>query len=172
MRSSSSFFPAAVLAGACIGLSGAAETAHPHPHWRFSGNTDPAHWAALEHDYETCGNGRHQPPIDIPKGAVHEAHLGSIDFAYQPAPLHVIDNGHTIQVNYAPGSFIEVGEHHSYYHFDGSLTTPPCTEGVSWFVLRNPATLSAAQVASCVRRYPMNARPVQPLDGREIDTGG
>jgi carbonic anhydrase len=56
----------------------------------------------------------------------------------------------------------------SYYTFSGSLTTPPCTEGVMWFVLRTPAVLSAAQIARFAERYPMNARPVQALNGREV----
>lgn len=56
----------------------------------------------------------------------------------------------------------------AYYTFSGSLTTPPCTEGVTWYVLRKPATASAGQLAAFAKRYPHNARPTQPLDGREI----
>ena len=56
----------------------------------------------------------------------------------------------------------------SYITYQGSLTTPPCTEGVTWYVLRTPATASKEQIALFARRYPHNARPVQPLDGREI----
>ena len=55
-----------------------------------------------------------------------------------------------------------------YYTFDGSLTTPPCSEGVRWFVLKAPATFSAAEIAAFAKLYPMNARPVQPLHGREV----
>ena len=60
----------------------------------------------------------------------------------------------------------------SCFTLDGSLTTPPCTEGVRWFVLRNPGTLSKDQIAAFSKHYPMNARPVQPLNGREIRAGG
>ena len=55
-----------------------------------------------------------------------------------------------------------------YYTFKGSLTTPPCTEGVSWYVLKTPGQISADQIARFGRIYPMNARPVQPLNDRDI----
>jgi carbonic anhydrase len=55
-----------------------------------------------------------------------------------------------------------------YYEFEGSLTTPPCTEGVRWFVLRQPATLSKAQLEAFRTLYPKNARPTQPLHGRVV----
>jgi carbonic anhydrase len=54
----------------------------------------------------------------------------------------------------------------SYYRYSGSLTTPPCTEGVSWFVMAEPVALSAAQIAGFTRLYDHNYRPVQPLHGR------
>jgi len=60
----------------------------------------------------------------------------------------------------------------SYYTFEGSLTTPPCSEGVRWFVLRHPLSVSAGQIARFAQLYPMNARPLQPLNGREIGAGG
>lgn len=55
-----------------------------------------------------------------------------------------------------------------YYTFDGSLTTPPCTEGVRWFVLKHPVQASAAQVQQFAARYPLDARPVQPLNDRTV----
>jgi len=60
----------------------------------------------------------------------------------------------------------------SYYTFVGSLTTPPCTEGVTWLVLKTPTVVSADEVARFAQLYPMNARPEQPLNGREVETGG
>jgi len=57
---------------------------------------------------------------------------------------------------------------HGYYTFAGSLTTPPRTEGVTWYVLKTPVEVSAAQIAAFAKLYPMNARPVQPLNGRKI----
>lgn len=56
-----------------------------------------------------------------------------------------------------------------YYAFDGSLTTPPCTEGIRWVVLKRPITASPAQILN-IRKASggTNARPVQPLNGRTI----
>jgi len=56
----------------------------------------------------------------------------------------------------------------NYYNFDGSLTIPPCGEGVNWFVMKAPIEMSAAQIAVFAKHYPMNARPIQPTNGREI----
>jgi carbonic anhydrase len=58
-----------------------------------------------------------------------------------------------------------------YYTFTGSLTTPPCSEGVTWFVMKEPSPISAQQVARFGKLYPMNARPVQPLHGRTVAVG-
>jgi len=59
-------------------------------------------------------------------------------------------------------------EEQDYYHYIGSLTTPPCTEGVRWHVLKQPVEISAEQIATFKQLYPMNARPVQPLNGRVV----
>lgn len=56
-----------------------------------------------------------------------------------------------------------------YYKFAGSLTTPPCSEGVRWQVLKQPVELSKGQLAAFRKLYKMNARPVQPLNGRVIE---
>jgi carbonic anhydrase len=55
-----------------------------------------------------------------------------------------------------------------YWHFDGSLTTPPCSEGVKWFVLKQKVTISPEQLRKFTRLLPFNARPVQALNGRDI----
>jgi carbonic anhydrase len=55
-----------------------------------------------------------------------------------------------------------------YVAYKGSLTTPPCTEGVQWFVLGAPISLSHNQIAHLVGRYSFNARPVQSLNARRI----
>lgn len=55
-----------------------------------------------------------------------------------------------------------------YYRYDGSLTTPPCSEGVKWFVLREHVELSAEQVQTFRSIIKDNNRPVQPLNGREV----
>lgn len=249
----SSNFAAVAVTSAVLALStplfGAEEGAH---HWTYAGPTGPAKWGSLEKEFNTCTLGKNQSPIDIHDNAVKTADLPAIDFDYKTSPLKIIDNGHTIQVDYAPGSFISVGgkqyelvqfhfhkpseeklngksydmvahlvhkdkdghlaviavllskgrdnpfiktlwqnlpkekghemavdavkinvadllpENRAYYTFTGSLTTPPCSESVTWFILKNPAPVSADEVARFAKSYPMNARPVQPLNGREI----
>jgi carbonic anhydrase len=52
------------------------------------------------------------------------------------------------------------------YRYDGSLTTPPCTEGVKWIVLTMPIELDAAQIHAFTDVMHDNSRPVQPLNGR------
>ena len=56
----------------------------------------------------------------------------------------------------------------SYYTYMGSLTTPPCSEGVLWMVMKTPVAISAEQIAIFSRLYPMNARPIQSASGRLI----
>jgi carbonic anhydrase len=50
----------------------------------------------------------------------------------------------------------------------GSLTTPPCSEGVSWLLMKTPVSISQAQVDECEDLYFFNARYTQPLNGRAI----
>ncbi len=57
-----------------------------------------------------------------------------------------------------------------FYAYSGSLTTPPCTEGVQWIVLKEPIELSKDQIDRFMRAYGPIARPVQPLRDREIET--
>jgi carbonic anhydrase len=56
-----------------------------------------------------------------------------------------------------------------YFKYVGSLTTPPCSEGVRWQVLKRPVEVSKAQIAAFRKLYQMNARPVQPLNGRKVE---
>jgi carbonic anhydrase len=55
-----------------------------------------------------------------------------------------------------------------YFTYMGSLTTPPCSEGVKWIVMRQPVTLTKDQIDIFARMYPMNARPIQAVAGRRI----
>jgi len=55
-----------------------------------------------------------------------------------------------------------------YYSFDGSLTTPPCSESVNWMVLKRPVALGNEQIKAFRRLFNANARPVQPLNGRIV----
>jgi carbonic anhydrase len=227
----------------------ASETVH---HWSYSGATGPAHWASLEHDYAMCGKGKAQSPIAIETAHVRKQDLAPLVFDYKPAALHIINNGHSIQVNVPSGSILTIGEEryslvqfhfhhpseeqidgkrsamvahlvhrdeqghlavvavmlepgssnamistlwhnlpdtegqestpaevtinpaellppvHDYFAFQGSLTTPPCSEGVRWFVLKAPVTLSAEELATFAKIYPANARNIQPLHRRVV----
>ena len=55
-----------------------------------------------------------------------------------------------------------------YYRYNGSLTTPPCSEGVKWFVLTTPIEMSEAQIAAFKEIIHGNNRPVQPLNARKV----
>ena len=55
-----------------------------------------------------------------------------------------------------------------YFTYMGSLTTPPCSEGVLWLVMKEPVQASPAQMALFSRLYPLNARPIQASSGRVI----
>ena len=238
--------------GVVLALTGVhAATPTEHPHWSYGGHGGPAEWAAIDPEYATCKLGKHQSPIDI-HGA-KPADLPAIEFHYQPVPLAVVDNGHTIQVNYAPGSWIDVGgaryelvqfhfhkpseekidgkthamvahlvhksaegklavvavlfdgggdnamieaiwnhlpvekgkeavvadvsldasallpNDRGYYTFQGSLTTPPCSEDVTWLVLKSPRRIADGEIEQFGTLYPMNARPTQPTNGRPIE---
>jgi carbonic anhydrase len=73
---------------------------------------------------------------------------------------------------FTPAVALDVNEilpaRREYFTFMGSLTTPPCTEGVLWMVMKNPMPASPAQMALFSRLYPFNARPTQAGGGRII----
>ena len=83
-----------LFAYCCFGQEGHA--------WGYSGEHGPDHWTEVS---ATCGLGKTQSPIDIVDAKKEK--LPAIGFSYHAAPLNVINNGHTIQVNYAAGSSIE-----------------------------------------------------------------
>jgi carbonic anhydrase len=89
-----------------------------------------------------------------------------IDKVWTYMPL---DNGDRVRM---PQGMLNMSEllptDQRYYQFMGSLTTPPCTEGVLWMVLKQPVTISKSQYKLFTQLYPNNARPVQPVNGRPV----
>ena len=232
--------------------AGGAQEHASHEHtWDYGASRGPSHWGELKPEFAPCKIGHRQSPIDIHNP--QKADLPAIEFDYKPSPLNIVDNGHTIMINYSPGSFITVGgkryelkqfhfhrpseekingksyemtahlvhadekgnlavvailleegednalvhtlwkempkekdkvesekdvhidadgllppKDHSYYTFFGSLTTPPCSEDVTWFVLKHPVSVSAAEIEQFSKLYRNDARPTQPLDGRVV----
>jgi carbonic anhydrase len=57
---------------------------------------------------------------------------------------------------------------HDYFHYEGSLTTPPCDESVEWSLLRTPLEVAEEDIAAFAKIYPMNARPVQSDNRRFV----
>jgi carbonic anhydrase len=218
-------------------------------HWSYEGEGGPAAWGQMKPEFAACSAGKRQSPIDIREGI--KLALDPVTFDYKPSPFKVNDNGHTIQVNLAPGNSIEVlGQRfelvqfhfhrpseesidgrrfdmvahfvhknlegrlavvavllerggaqgqlqqvwnnlplekgdtvnargmldlerllpsdRGYFTYMGSLTTPPCSEGVLWMVMKQPVQASAEQLGVFARLYPMNARPIQSASGRLI----
>jgi carbonic anhydrase len=218
-------------------------------HWSYGGAGGPETWGSLKPEFAKCSSGTRQSPIDI-RGGV-QVDLDPVQFDYRPSAFRVVDNGHTVQVNLAPGNSIEVlgrrfellqfhfhrpseeridgrqfdmvahlvhqdvegrlavvavlldrGSAHPlvqsvwnnlplekgdevaakapldlnqllpqdrrYFTYMGSLTTPPCSEGGLWMVMKQPVPIAPAQIDVFSRLYPMNARPIQSASGRLI----
>ena len=98
------------IVGCALGLtaaSGAQEHASPEQTWEYGASRGPSHGGELKPEFAPCKNGHRQSPIDIHNPL--KANLSAIQFDYKPSPLNVVDNGHTIMINYSPGSFITVG---------------------------------------------------------------
>lgn len=240
------------LSATMIALAGFGATSHAagKGKWSYSGETGPKHWGSLHASFSACAEGKNQSPINLTR--VIKSELTPITFSYKPGGREVLNNGHTIQVNYAPGSSITVDgksfelkqfhfhapsentiEGHSYpleghfvhadakgnlavvavmysiesslaeldkawkhmpmkagekkalptpvnanallpkkrgyYRFNGSLTTPPCSEGVRWLVLDTYKEIGGAQVDAFKKvMHHHNNRPVQPINARTI----
>ncbi len=93
--------------------------------------------------------------------------------AANPAIQKILDNvptsgGETVRADVMLDMVELLPSQGNYYVYDGSLTMPPCTEGVKWHVLKQPIELSLDQLHAFQMLYPMNARSVQPLNGRIV----
>jgi carbonic anhydrase len=124
-------------------------------------------------------DGKHYP---MELHFVHAAHDGALavlgvmldEGATNPgiAPLwsqlSAAPNATTIGMptDFAEHIFPNVGT--GFYHYDGSLTTPPCSEGVKWYIRKTPTTLSNEQIAAFSEVYDHNNRPVQALNERTL----
>jgi carbonic anhydrase len=99
--------------------------------------------------------------VPISVGAENAVFQLILDNIPSTGPTH---NGNTgIHLN--PSLFLP--RHRSnFITYAGSLTTPPCSEGVNWYVILNPITLSSAQFAKLQGIYDNNRRDVQALNGR------
>ncbi len=220
--------------------------------WGYEGKGAPGNWGKLKPEFSLCSQGKFQSPVDILP--TFSADLPELEFDYRHSPLEILNNGHTVQVNFPEGNTLKVdgvvyhllqlhfhtpsenavsGRYYPmeihlvhktesgqlgvvgvmveegsgaaaekiwrhlplrktravtyedvrvsasellpgdlrYYRFMGSLTTPPCTEGVNWYVLHEPVSLSKAQIQKFKRAFPVNARPAQPLNSRMIVSG-
>src|SRR5512143_407807 len=74
--------------------------------WSYGGESGPQAWGRLQPEFSKCASGTRQSPIDIRDGI--RVDLEPVQFDYQPSAFRVLDNGHTVQVNVAPGNSIEV----------------------------------------------------------------
>ncbi len=95
-------------------------------------------------------NGRHNPFIQTL-------------WTYIPNQLNQ-EKFHNININ--PANTLPANQ--SYYYFDGSLTTPPCTQGVKWYVLKYPISVSVEQIRKFTSILGYNARPVQAINQRSV----
>lgn len=221
--------------------------------WSYDGADNPTQWSKISPDFQLCEIGKYQSPININNPTdTTSVNPANIEFNYKPTSLSVVNNGHTIQVNYQPSSTIKIqgkkyellqfhfhtpSEHtisgkasamelhlvhrnpkgeiavlgvmmekgksnpwieqiwrriptpgtqndfqnltinaanflpksKSYFSYTGSFTTPPCTENVSWNLLIKPIQISERQITTFQTLYQVNARPVQPVNGRIIE---
>jgi carbonic anhydrase len=72
----------------------------------------------------------------------------------------------TLEATISAADFLP--EAHTYFTYSGSLTTPPCSQGVRWLLLNEPVTISEAQFEAFAALFELNARPVQPINNRDL----
>ncbi|XP_010243267.1 PREDICTED: alpha carbonic anhydrase 7-like [Nelumbo nucifera] len=152
----------------------------------------PDHWGELHEEWAACKNGDMQSPIDLLNERVQLVPgLGRLKRSYKPSNAILKNRGHDIAflselkkgiwsiadsknevgVGVVDPRHIKIGSR-KYYRYMGSLTVPPCTQGVIWTINTKVRTVSKDQVKAlrdAVHDYAeQNARPLQPLNNREI----
>lgn len=101
----------------------------------------------------------------VEEGTPTPAASSLIDTLIRHFPPPLGPQGASVTIN--PAVLLPVNQ--DYFRYEGSLTTPPCTEAVTFFVMKTPIFLSADQIRQFARRYPLpNARDMQETHGREI----
>ena len=84
-------------------------------------------------------------------------------------PISTETKGHEFKAHEVPIDANQLlPEDKNYYTLEGSLTTPPCSEGVKWVVLKQPMSISVEQLAQYNKIFSDNARPLQPLNDRQV----
>jgi carbonic anhydrase len=150
-------------------------------HWSYEGVTGPEKWGGLDAADAACSAGGQQSPLDIT--APISARQPPLRISWSKRPDTIVNNGHTIQLDFAEGDILHMGDpaidpggllptQRAYYQYEGSLTTPPCSETVDWIVLTHPIEVEEDDIARFAKLYPMNARPVQNRDRRFILSSG
>jgi carbonic anhydrase len=97
--------PAIVLVSMGLAPPLPAQAHHP-AHWTYEGESGPAHWGSLDPAFARCAMGHAQSPIDISAPKSHS--LPRLSLHYQETQVSVVNNGHTIQVAYDPGSSLDI----------------------------------------------------------------
>ncbi|HHI94822.1 MAG TPA: carbonic anhydrase family protein [Gammaproteobacteria bacterium] len=90
-----------------------------------------------------------------------------LDKAWKHMPHHAGDKEKVASVSINAADLLPADR--SYYSFKGSLTTPPCSEGVKWMVLKTPTEASSEQIKQFTKVIGANARPVQPMHERMVN---
>lgn len=75
-------------------------------HWGYENEAGPQNWAKLDAKFSVCASGKNQSPVDL-KNFV-EADLKPLKLDYKPGLADIVNNGHTVQINYAPGSSLAI----------------------------------------------------------------
>ena len=97
-------------------------------HWTYQNLSGPDHWAELDPSFAACTSGQAQSPINLT--AADSVDLVDPHFHYEPVPLNLLNNGHTVQIPYAPGSYMMVdGEQYNLLQFHFHSPSEHAIEG-------------------------------------------